>query len=63
MNRPSPGSMVWWRFTRRAPCSWSFGYATYAQGADLIRMGCYNGDISGGTIVSANEIEWKEYTR
>ena len=52
--------MVYWRFTSNAPSPWHFGYCTYLEGSDLISMGSYNGDISGGAIVSASEIEWKQ---
>lgn len=60
-NRPPSGSMVYWRFRRNVPCEWRFGYVTYAQGHDLIRMGQWNGDRTNGSVVSATEIEWKRY--
>jgi hypothetical protein len=62
VSRPPSGTMVYWRFTAKAPCSWIFGYVTYQYG-DLIRMGRWNGDDMGGQVVSAAEIEWKEYER
>lgn len=60
-NRPPPGSMVHWRFKTQAPGAWRFGYCTYVSGPDLVRMGCWNGDNVGGPVVSAFEIEWREY--
>lgn len=62
-TRPSPGSMVYWRFRRDVPCEWRFGYCTYEHGHDLIRMGAYNGDTTRGAVVSISEIEWKLYSR
>jgi hypothetical protein len=59
VNRPPSGSMVYWRFQSEAPCEWKFGYVTYAKGCNLIRMGRWNGDSTGGPIVSTSEIEWK----
>ncbi len=61
MGRPPSGSMVWWRFKKNVPSSWTFGYVTYESGHDLVRMGRWNGDTMGGSVVSAYEIEWKEY--
>lgn len=57
--RPSPGTMYWWR--GKGQLRWRFGYCTYLNDTDLIRMGLYNGDTTGGCVVSAHEIEWKEY--
>lgn len=54
--------MVYWRFRTHVPCAWRFGYCTYAGGHDLVRMGTYNGDTTGGSIVSVNEIEWRKYS-
>ncbi len=59
-TRPPPGTMVYWRF-KSAGGAWTFGYATYASGCDLLRMGRWNGDTSGGTVVSAFDIEWRPY--
>lgn len=59
-NRPPSGTMVHWRFSANAPCEWVFGYVTYAGGSNLLRMGRYNGDIHGGRVVDANEIEWRK---
>ena len=61
VGRPPPGTMVWWRFKSPEPRDYRFGYCTYAQGQDLVRMGSWNGDTMGGAVVSASEIEWKEY--
>lgn len=60
-SRPPSGSMVYWRFKTNAPCEWWFGYCTYAGGYNMLRMGRWNGDTTGGDIVSASEIEWKAY--
>jgi hypothetical protein len=45
----------------KTPGPWRLGYCTYTNDADLVRMGCWNGDTTGGFVVSASEIEWKEY--
>jgi hypothetical protein len=58
MNRPSSGSMVWWRF--KGIGGYHFGYVTEA-GNGLIRMGRWNGDTTGGTVVDPIEIEWRDY--
>ncbi|KKK74143.1 hypothetical protein LCGC14_2886690 [marine sediment metagenome] len=60
-SRPPSCSMVFWRFKKSVPCFWRFGYVTYAQGYDLIRMGRWNGDDMSGAVVSVSEIEWKPY--
>lgn len=59
MRRPPPGSMCWWRFTGVG--SYRFGYCTYVSGHDLVRMGAHNGDITFGSVVDVNEIEWRPY--
>ena len=59
-SRPPSGSMVYWRFKRNIPGAWVFGYVTYVQGYDLIRMGNFNGDNTGGYLVSVSEIEWMD---
>ncbi len=61
MNRPPSGSMCWWRYLV-AYADWRFGYCTYESGHDMIRMGRWNGDKSGGSVVSVNDIEWRPYT-
>jgi hypothetical protein len=63
MSRPPSGSMVYWRFKTNAPGAWRFGYVTYAGGCDMLRMGAWNGDNMGGSVVSAPEIEWRHYER
>lgn len=63
MNRPPSGSMVYWRFKKNIPCAYVFGYVTYVSGPTLIRMGLYNGDSTGGSIVDSTEIEWKELNK
>lgn len=57
--RPPPGVMVHWRF-KNADREWRFGYCTYESGS-LIRMGRWNGDTNGGSIVDASDIEWRKY--
>ncbi len=61
MNRPPSGSCVYWRFCTHENVSWRFGYVTYVSGYDLIRMGFWNGDSTGGPVVSASEINWRPY--
>jgi len=61
MNRPSSGSMVYWKFKNGTV--WYFGYVTYAGGCDLLRMGVWNGDSIHGSVVSISEIEWRPYKR
>ena len=62
MNRPPPGSMVWWRFRGAAPSGYRFGYCTYLNSPTMVRMGAWNGDTSGGAVVDTSEIEWKPYS-
>lgn len=59
-NRPRSGSMVWWRFKSEAK-AYDFGYVTYVEGPNLIRMGRWNGDTIGGQVVDIADIEWKPY--
>lgn len=58
-RRPPSGSMCYWRVNGAA--EWRFGYCTYMRGYDLVRMGCWSGDTTGGSIVSIGDIEWKHY--
>ncbi len=58
MSRPPAGSMVWWRVKDAA--EWRFGYCTYIT-ANMVRMGRWNGDSTGGSVVSIGEVEWKHY--
>lgn len=58
--RPPPGSMVWWRF-RSGQNQYHFGYCTYLNDANLVRMGRWNGDSSGGCVVDSHAIDWKPY--
>ena len=60
-SRPPSGSMVLWRLKDKP--FWHFGYCTYISGPNLIRLGLWNGDTMNGPIVSAFDIEWKEYRR
>jgi hypothetical protein len=50
---------VYWRF--KGEKAWRYGYQTDAQ-AGLWRMGHWNGDTSGGTLVSPEEIEIKKWS-
>lgn len=51
--------MVWWR--PKGSMEYRFGYCTYVSGPTLIRLGRYNGDSHGGSVVDAFDIEWKPY--
>jgi hypothetical protein len=55
-TRSPPGSMVLWRFNGEK--EYRFGYCTYVESYNIIRMGRYNGDTIGGSIVDINDIEW-----
>lgn len=59
MGRPPSGAMVLWR--AKGTLGWRFGYVTYVSGHDLIRLGRWNGDTTGGHIVSCSDIEWRKY--
>jgi hypothetical protein len=61
-NRPPPGSLVWWRFISADSKAYRFGYCTYEHGHNLVRMGNYNGDTTGGQVVDADDIEWKPWS-
>jgi len=50
------GNLYYWRF--RDQKEWRFGYCTFI--GPLIRMGAYAGDLTGGKVVSQEDIEWKE---
>lgn len=52
--------MCWWRFKGDKP--WRFGYATQVPGTSMFRMGTYNGDTTGGTVVDPSDVETKEYS-
>lgn len=55
--------MVYWRFKSKVGgYEYRFGYVTYISGHNMIRMGRWNGDTTGGPIVDCNEIEWQPYT-
>jgi len=49
------GSCCYWRF--KGDKAYRFGFPSTIEGSRLIRMGAYNGDYSGGTIVDPNDIE------
>lgn len=53
------GKMVWWRFTATGG-AYRFGYVSLVGGG-LVRMGRWNGDYSGGSVVDPAEIEWKAH--
>ena len=50
--------MCYWRF--KGDNAWRFGYCTYASGG-LYRMGNWNGDTSGGTLVDPADVETRNY--
>lgn len=58
--RPGSGTMVYWRFKGQG--RYLFGYVSYTNNYNLVRMGCWNGDTMGGSIVDVNDIEWKPYS-
>jgi hypothetical protein len=53
------GMMCYWR--PKGSVAWHFGYTSAVGSSGLVRMGRWNGDTMGGTVVSVDEIEWKEY--
>jgi hypothetical protein len=62
--------MIYWRPRSLCRCGeqmrenqWQFGYVTYLNDPDLIRLGSWNGDTMGGQIMSASGIEWRPYRR
>lgn len=59
MRRPPPGTMCYWRV--KGSAEWRFGYCTYVDGTEFVRMGRWNGDTIGGSVVGPWEIEWKPY--
>ena len=59
MYRPPSGRMCYWR--GKGMVEWRFGYCTYVSGSNLVRMGRWNGDTSGGSVVDIGDIEWKTY--
>lgn len=61
MRKPPSGMMVYWR--GKGALEWRFGYCTHLKCYELVRMGCWNGDTMGGSIVSYDDIEWREYSR
>lgn len=56
--KPNSGRMYWWR--QKGALQWRFGYCTNESGG-LVRMGRWNGDCDGGSVVSPFDIEWKAY--
>ncbi len=63
MNYQFIGHMVNWRFKKNAPGPWKFGYVSQGPGQNLLRMGNWNGDVCGGTVVDSSEIECRAYQR
>jgi len=68
MRKPPPGTMVYYRLQSliRSPNEirdneWRFGYCTWLADPDLIRMGRWNGDNVGGSILSVEEVVWRPY--
>lgn len=68
--KPNSGEMYYWRIKplcRSADSvrgnEWRFGYCTHLSDPGLIRMGRWNGDTMGGSILSVEEIETREYRR
>ena len=49
----------YWRWKNAVPTSWRYGYPTQMANG-LVRMGAWNGDQQHGSIVSADEIEWRK---
>jgi hypothetical protein len=55
---PSHGKMYWWK--PKSSIGWRFGFCSHeTQG--LVRMGRWNGDFDGGSVVSPEDIDWKAY--
>lgn len=57
--KPPSGGMIWWK--ARGTTDYKFGYVTYLNSYNLIRLGRWNGDTAGGYVVDFNDIEWKKY--
>jgi len=57
--KPSSGSMVYWRF--KGGNAYRFGYVTYTDNPNIIRLGNWNGDSMGGVLADYAEIEWSPY--
>lgn len=54
-----PSGQLYWRF--KGDKAWKYGYCTNA-GSGLLRMGCYNGDTTDGSLVDPLDIEWRSYS-
>lgn len=52
---------VYWRFKEKGG-PWAYGYPTRIS-RDLVRMGLYNGDSTGGVVVDPVEIETRPASR
>lgn len=50
---------VYWRF--KGEKAWRYGYKTRAE-CGLWRMGRWNGDTTGGSVVSPEEVEVKQWS-
>lgn len=51
--------LTWWRF--KGDREWKLGYQTDLSSYDMIRIGNYNGDATGGRVVERNEVEFRQY--
>ena len=49
------GVSCYWRF--KGDKAWKFGWPSRIDGSRLIRMGRWNGDVAGGTIVDELDVE------
>jgi hypothetical protein len=58
VNNILTGRSYYWRFLGEK--TFRYGYALFL-GNGLFRMGSYNGDVNGGCVVKASEIEAEEY--
>lgn len=50
--------MCYWRF--KGQLEWRFGYCTLERN-NLYRMGRWNGDTMGGTIIDPFDVETRDY--
>lgn len=56
---PPSGSQIYWRI-RGSKSEFRYGYVTYAGSYNMIRLGRWNGDSFGGSIVDIADIEWRK---
>ena len=50
---------MYWRF--KGGNAYRFGYVTYTDNPNIIRLGNWNGDSMGGVLADYAEIEWSPY--